>query len=85
VLQITEPVSSGKCKEVISYKSEWAFHYQFFAAAAPLNWISHIFWLKPLKPFFCKLKSKSPLILKIKYQWFNGMEGLSIDVTYDPC
>jgi hypothetical protein len=38
--------------EIISYKSEWAFRYQFFAAGAPLNWISHIFWLKPLKPFF---------------------------------
>jgi hypothetical protein len=31
---------------------EWAFRYQFFAAGAPLNWISHIFWVKLLKPFF---------------------------------
>jgi hypothetical protein len=59
---------------MISYKSEWAFRYQFFAAGAPLNWISHIFWLKPLKPVFYDLKSKFPLILKIKYQRFNGNE-----------
>jgi hypothetical protein len=72
-LQITALVSSGKCRKIISYKSEWAFFcYQFFAVGAPLNWISHIFWLKPLKPFFCDLKSKFPLILKIKYQQFNG-------------
>jgi hypothetical protein len=57
---------------------EWAFRYQFFAAGAPLNWISHIFWLKPLKPFFFYLKSKFPLILKIKYQRFNG-NGRSLD------
>jgi hypothetical protein len=31
-----------------------AYRYQlFFAAGAPLNWISHIFWLKQLKPVFC--------------------------------
>jgi hypothetical protein len=33
--------------------------------------IWHIFWLKPLKPHFCDLKSKFPLNLKIKYQQFN--------------
>jgi hypothetical protein len=71
-LQITEPVSSKKCGKIISYNSEWAFGYQLFAAGAPLNWISHIFWLKPLKPVFCDLKSKFPLNLKIKYQRFNG-------------
>jgi hypothetical protein len=70
-LQITEPDSSGKCGKIISYKSEWAFRYHFFAAGAPLNWISHIFYLKLLKPFFCNLKSKFTLILKIKYQRFN--------------
>ncbi len=70
-LQITDLVSSSKCGKIISYKSEWAFCYQFFAAGAPLNWISHIFWLKLLKPFFCDLKSKFPIILKIKYQRFN--------------
>jgi hypothetical protein len=50
--------------KIISYKSKWTFRYQFFATAAPLNWISNIFWLKPLKPVFCDLKSKFPLILK---------------------
>jgi hypothetical protein len=72
LLQIKEPVSSRKCGKIIGYKSEWAFRYQFFAAGAPLNWISHIFLLKQLKPVLCDLKSKFPLILKIKYQRFNG-------------
>ncbi len=36
---------SGKCGNIISYKYEWAFRFQFFAAGALLNWISHIFWL----------------------------------------
>jgi hypothetical protein len=70
--KIRESVSSGQCGKIISYKSEWAFRYQFFAVSTPLNWISHIFWLKPLKPFFYDLKSKFLLILKIKYQRFNG-------------
>jgi hypothetical protein len=69
-LQITKPVSSGKCGKIITYGFKWAFRYQLIAVGAPLNWISHIFWLKPLKPVFCDLKSKSPLILKIKYQQF---------------
>jgi hypothetical protein len=73
-LKITEPVSSVKCWKIISYKSEWAFRYQFFAAGAPLNWISHMFWLKLLKPVFGDLKSKLTLILKLKYQRFNGNE-----------
>jgi hypothetical protein len=38
-------VSSGKCGKIISYGFEWAFRYQLFAADAPLNWMSHIFWL----------------------------------------
>ncbi len=46
---------------------------------------SHIFLLKPLKPVFCYLKSKFSLILKIKYKFFNGMEDLTIDMTYNPC
>jgi hypothetical protein len=46
---------------MIIYGSEWAFRYQFFAAGAPLNWISHIFWLKPLKPVLGDLKSKFSL------------------------
>jgi hypothetical protein len=54
------------------------FCYQFFSAGASLNWISNIFWLKPLKLVFCDLKSKFPLILKIKYQLFNG-NGKSLD------
>jgi hypothetical protein len=71
-LQITKPVSSGKCGKIIPYGFKWAFRYQFFAAGAPLNCISYIFWLKPLKQVFGDLKSKFPLILKIKYQQFNG-------------
>jgi hypothetical protein len=59
-------------RELISNKSEWAFRYQFFAAGAPLNWRSHIFWLEPLNLVFGDLKSKFPLILKIKYQRFTG-------------
>jgi hypothetical protein len=51
-LQMTEPVSSGKCGKIITYGFEWAFCYHFFAAGAPLNWIGHIVWLKTLKPFF---------------------------------
>jgi predicted nucleic acid-binding Zn ribbon protein len=70
-LQITEPVSSEECRKIVSYEREWAFRYQFFAAEAPSIFISHIFWLKPLKLFFCNLKSKLPLKLKVKYQWFN--------------
>ncbi len=61
LLKITEPVSSGKCGKIITYGFEWAFRYQFFAAGAPLNWISQIFWLKPLKPVFNDLKSKFSL------------------------
>jgi hypothetical protein len=35
-----------------------ASRYLLFAAGALLKWIGHIFWLKPLKPVFCDLKSK---------------------------
>jgi hypothetical protein len=63
---------SGKCRKIITYGFEWAFRYQFFAAGAPSKWISHIFWLKPLKPIFGDLKCKFHLIFKIKYQLFNG-------------
>jgi hypothetical protein len=38
-LQITEPVSSGKCWKIITYGFVWAFCYQFYAAGTPLNWI----------------------------------------------
>jgi hypothetical protein len=34
--QITEPVSSRKIVENISYECEWAFRYQFFAAGSPM-------------------------------------------------
>jgi hypothetical protein len=39
------------------------------------KWRQKISWdypFKPLKLVFCSLKSKFPLILKIKYQRFNG-------------
>jgi hypothetical protein len=42
--------NSGKPISAISW---FAYRYQLFAAGTPLNWISHIFWLKPLKPVFC--------------------------------
>jgi hypothetical protein len=73
-LQITKPVSSGKCGKIITYEFEWAFRYQFFAGGAPFNWISHKFFFlaKDAETIFFDLKSKFPLILKIKYQWFNG-------------
>jgi hypothetical protein len=64
-LQITEPVSIGKCGKIITYGFEWAFRYQFFAAGAPLNWICHIFWLKPLKPFL-QFKEQVSFSLKNK-------------------
>jgi hypothetical protein len=48
------------------------FPLSVLAAGALLNWISHIFWFKPLKPVYCDLKRKFALILKIKCQRFNG-------------
>jgi hypothetical protein len=42
--------NSGKPISAISWL---AYCYQLFAAGTLLNWISHIFWLKPLKPVFC--------------------------------
>jgi hypothetical protein len=39
--------NSGK---PISAISLLASRHQLFAAFAPLKWVSHIFWLKPLKP-----------------------------------
>jgi hypothetical protein len=55
-----------------------ASRYQLFAAGAPLKWTNHMFSLKLLKPVFGNLKSKFPLILKIKYQRFNG-NGIPLD------
>jgi hypothetical protein len=60
--------NSGKPISAISWL---AYPYQLFAAGAPLNWISHIFWLKPLKPVFVIKRVTSPLNLKRDYQWFN--------------
>jgi hypothetical protein len=60
------------------------FPLSVLCSGRPLNWISHIFWLKLLKPFFCDLKSKFPLILKINISGSMGMEDLSSDITYDP-
>ncbi len=47
--------NSGKPISAISWL---AYRYQIFAADAPLNWINHIYWLKPLEPVFCYLESK---------------------------
>jgi hypothetical protein len=60
----------GNEGKIMTYEFEWAFSYQFFAVGSQLNWISHIFWFKLLKPFFCE-KSKLSLKYKIKYQQFN--------------
>jgi hypothetical protein len=65
LLHITKPVSSRKYGKIITYGFEWAVRNMFFAAGAPLNLVSHIFWLKPLILVFCNLKSKFPLIKKI--------------------
>jgi hypothetical protein len=65
-LKITKLVSSWKCGKIISYGFEWASRYQFFAAGVPLNWISHIFWLKPLKPVFWGFKEQVPFNFKNK-------------------
>jgi hypothetical protein len=55
------------------------------SAISSLQREGHILWLKPLKPFFCDLKSKFALILEIKYQRSMGMEDLLIDISYDLC
>jgi hypothetical protein len=47
--------NSGKPISVISWST---CHYQLYAAAALLKWISHIFWLKLLKLDFCNLNLK---------------------------
>jgi hypothetical protein len=39
LLQITEPISSGKCGKMINYECKWAFRYQFFAADAQCMYI----------------------------------------------
>jgi hypothetical protein len=85
LLQITEPVSSGKCGKNISYECEWAFRCQFFAAEAPCKLISYIFWLKPLKLVFSNLKSKFPGNIRIQYQRSMLKEGLFKFLTFDPC
>jgi hypothetical protein len=63
-LQITKPVSSGKCGKIITNGFYWAFRYQFFAVGTLFNWISHIFWLKPLKPVFLRFKEQVPFNFK---------------------
>ncbi len=73
-------------RENYTYGFEWAFRYQFFAAGAPLNWISHIFRLKSLKPVFLRFKEQVPFNLrKEKISGSMGMEDLLIDISYDPC
>jgi hypothetical protein len=39
---------------------------------SPMKWISHIFWLKPLKLVFSNLKRKIPINFKRKCQKFNA-------------
>ncbi len=51
----------------------------------PINWISHIFWLKPLKPGFLRFEEQVPF--KIKKENIGGSmrkEDLSIDITSTP-
>jgi hypothetical protein len=61
--------NSGKPITAISWL---AYRYQLFAAGALLNLISHLFWLKPLKPVFLRFKEKVLFKLKNKYLWFNA-------------
>jgi hypothetical protein len=85
-LQITKLVSSGKCGKIITYGFEWAFHYQFFAAGAPLSYISHIFWLTPLKPFFLRFDEQVPFNFKNKIsavQW--KWKTSQFTLIYYPC
>jgi hypothetical protein len=84
-LQITEPVSTGKCGKFISKECEWAFCYQFFAAGALWKWISQIFQPKLLKPFFAILRAGSLYIWKQNTSCSMLIESLSIDSTFDPC
>jgi hypothetical protein len=68
---------------------EWAFRYQFFAAGAALNWISHIFWLKPLKLVLCNLKSKFTFknkmsVVQCERKTFQ-LIPLSTDTAFDHC
>jgi hypothetical protein len=58
LLQITEPVSSGKCGKIISNGCEWAFGYQFFAAGAPWVWISNICSSKATETSFFLFKER---------------------------
>jgi hypothetical protein len=61
--------NSGK---PISAISRLASRYQLFAVGAPLKWISHIFWLEPLKPVFWQFKEQVPFNFKNKIsavQW----------------
>ncbi len=64
-------INSSKPFPTISWL---ASRYQLFAVGAPMKWVSHMFWLKPLRPVFCNLKSKFSLTLKIKHQQFNRNE-----------
>jgi hypothetical protein len=74
-LKITEPVSSGKCGKIISYKSEWAFRYQYLRRK-PYGFRQATFHsLKPLKLVLYDLKSKFPSNFEIKYQQFNTTRG----------
>ncbi len=55
--------NSGKPISTISWL---AYRCQLFAAGAPLNWINHIFWLQPRKPFFLRFREKVLFKLKNK-------------------
>jgi hypothetical protein len=54
-------LNSGKPISAISWLASCYQLFHLVAVGAPLKWISHIFWLKLLKPVICALKSKFPL------------------------
>jgi hypothetical protein len=71
-LQITKQVSSKKCGKIITYGFEWAFHYQFFAAGALMNWICEIFWAA--ETVFLQFKEQVPFnfenkISAVQLEW----------------
>jgi hypothetical protein len=61
------------------------FPLSVICSGRPINWISHIFWLKPLKPGCLRFKEEVPF--KIKKENNSGSmqkEDLSIDITSTP-
>jgi hypothetical protein len=71
-LKVTESVSSGKCRKIISYGFEWAFRYQLFAADAPIELDKPHILALAAETGFLLFKEPVPLKFKKKYQRFNA-------------